>query len=234
MSSQTLAGIRTGIRTIMDLDSTELPDATLDIYIKEAWKRIENAEQRWPFFDAEWSLATVAATYKYTLTTIKGASANTPRRITAVYAANRMLKWLPHDEARRRFMPNIASNTSAQPSYWSAFNSTIYIWPVPTAVETFVYVGYRKGNDWFTTGTDVPDCPDELHNAIFMWAVGQAYAAQEDYASASYYNGKAVQEVAEMTAQLMSTPGDDVSLVVGGTTRQNNDILPSRLRFPWE
>ena len=232
MSSQTLDGIRNGVRTIMDLDTTEMPNATVDLFIKEAWKNIENSEIRWPFFEAEWSLATVASTYKYTLTTIKGVTANTPRTITEIYASNRMLEYLPHDEARRRYMPNITSNTGT-PYWWSAFNSTIYLWPVPTAVETLVYVGYRKGNDWFTGGTDVPDCPDNLHNAIFLWTVAQAYAQQEDYESAGYYNNKAVREADLATRQIMTTPADYTAIVVGGTCRDSG-LIPNRLRFPWE
>lgn len=232
MSSTTLATIRSNVRTIMDLDATEMPDTTIDIFIKEAWKNVENSELRWPFFDAEWSLATVVGTYKYTMTTIKGATANTPRTISAIYGTDRMLEWLPHDEARRRWMPNIASNTGT-PRWWSAFNSTIYLWPKPTAIETLVYVGYRKGNDWFTTGTDPPDCPDQLHNAILLWTLGQAYAQQEDYESAGYYNNKAVREVALATAQIMKTPDDDTGLVVGGSSNFSAG-LPSRLRYPWE
>lgn len=232
MSSQTLDGIRNGIRTIMDLDTTEMPNTTVDLFIKEAWKRIENAERRWPFFDAEWSLDTAVGDYKYTLTDIKGVTANTPLKIKAIYGTDRMLCWLPHDEARRRYMPNIASNTGT-PQYWSAFNSTIYLWPTPTAIETLVYVGYRKGNDWFTAGADVPDCPDSLHNAIFMWSLAQAYAQQEDYESASYYNGKAVQEVQAATEQIMQTPDDDTGLVIGGTSRYSGRI-PNRLRYPFD
>jgi hypothetical protein len=230
MAVITLGEMRDGIRTIMDLDETEMPDTTCDIFIKEAWRVLETFVPRWPFFDHIWSYDTVVGTAVYTMQELTD-GLYVPRKITDVLGPDRILRYLPHFEAIRRYPPNYVG--TGKPEHWSGYNQSIYLWPEPGEAETFTFLGYRQGMDWFVGDSSEPDCPEELHVSIFNWAVGQAYAQQEDFGAASYYNSKAADQAREIAEVLTQTPADTSTFVVSGTHSHDHRRL-HRARYPFE
>ena len=47
----TLAQIRTQVRSVVDIDSTDIDDTTLDTMIGQGFDLIVYSEKRWPFFE---------------------------------------------------------------------------------------------------------------------------------------------------------------------------------------
>lgn len=236
MAVVTLDEMRNNLRTLMDLDTTEMPNTTVDIFLKEGWRRVWMSQKRWPWLRASYSLSVTGGTQTYTYTTIGGA-ANVIGEITAVdnrqsNQTSRRLMYVGHDEAMLLWP---ATTNSGTPYHYSIENQTLWLWPTPAASETLTIRAYRKGPDWFSTGTNDPytnggGCPEELHNVIFLWGVARAYAQQEDTDLSAYYGDLASSEMETATRLLMSSPAPQ-PLIVGGGPRKKNF---GRLRHDFE
>ncbi len=55
----TLAQVRTMVRDISDLDTTDVPNSIIDNAAKEAFQRIVVLERRYPFYQDTFTLNTV-------------------------------------------------------------------------------------------------------------------------------------------------------------------------------
>ena len=53
----TLAQIRTQVRSVVDIDSTDIDDTTLDTMIGQGFDLIVYSEKRWPFFEVRTNLS---------------------------------------------------------------------------------------------------------------------------------------------------------------------------------
>ena len=49
-NTMTAADIRAAVRSITDLDTDDLPDSLLNLYIRDGYYRILDTEKRWPFW----------------------------------------------------------------------------------------------------------------------------------------------------------------------------------------
>ena len=69
----TLQQIRDQVRNVVDIDSSDISDQTLDIMIGQGFDTIVYSEKRWPFYDISTTFNIVAGDKTYTLTQIAAA-----------------------------------------------------------------------------------------------------------------------------------------------------------------
>ena len=68
--SITLATLRSQVRSMADLDETDLPDSVIDQFAREGFQRIYTLERRWPYLQETYTFNTVAQQREYTISTI--------------------------------------------------------------------------------------------------------------------------------------------------------------------
>jgi hypothetical protein len=54
-----LSEIRSKVREIVDMDTTDVSDALLNMYIRDGYDRMISLERRWPFLEKSYTLSTV-------------------------------------------------------------------------------------------------------------------------------------------------------------------------------
>lgn len=189
--ARTLDDFRSFIRTVADLDATELPNVLVDQWIREAAEKVQRHKNNWPFYQASWTVATVAGTQAYDIPTIGSID-----EIESIVASNRLLEGVGYGAARRSFPPPIPSGP---PVVWTRWGSDLLLFPIPSGVETLTIYGYKSPTDWVADGAGgTPDTPAEFDQVILDWATGTMFAQQEDTALAVSYWDKANLRLVEL------------------------------------
>lgn len=162
-----LAQLRKAVRDQLDLDAEDLPNARLDLYIREAFQRTLERESAWPFYATEWELSTVDG---------KVPLPADVQNVVDVTSADggRPFRHVGHDDARS-FWGTTATGAAQAFSVWG---TTLYLWPAQDM--NIVVRGYRTPHEWLLNETSVPDCPEALHLPLVHYAISREYAAQED------------------------------------------------------
>lgn len=214
----------------MDLDIEDLPDVVLDVFIREGSKRIERAESRWPFYEAEFTLATVAAQEDYDLTALTPVVTDqTMSELASIVGPRWTLNQIGRDEGDNNFPLNV--DQSGEPLYYSVWGSSLRLFPTPDAVYTLRVRGYRHARDWVAEGSGgEPDLPNEMHNSVAQWALARAYAQQDDPEMASIFERQFADEVRLFQRRFNSAPRSQ-PIVLNGHTSVNR---PWRPRFDWQ
>lgn len=170
-----LLELRNYIRTQLDMDEEELPNALLDSYLVEGYQRTIALEPRWPSFEYSWEITKPAADLSITLPPNCEPAGlwsviDTGRRLRLVQVSN--------EEAE----DNLYSlQTVAQPVYYTLWGSELRLWPNPSADTALALRGYRYPNDWVAGGAGAePDCDQRLHILLAHYAIALCYAQQED------------------------------------------------------
>lgn len=223
--AKTLQSIRDAVRLHLDLDTDDMPDIMLDDFIREGSKRIERAEERWPFYEADFILTTTPGIGSYP---ISGIATNIDR-IHAIIGLRWTLKYLGVDTADVRWPQNITEQ--GEPSHYSVWLGVVRLKPVPDAAYNLVVHGYRKPIDWVAQGAGgVPDMPDELHNTVQMWALARAYNQQDDPEMGAIYERMFADELNEFRRRLNGAPLPQP--IIANSTRRT-DLLPTHLQYDW-
>lgn len=220
-----LQQIRDFVRGHMDIEAEDLPDAVLDVMIREGSKRVERAENRWPFYAKRWTYDTAAGVDEIDFSLI-GSDVDT---IQSVKGPRWNLTYVGLDYADARWPENVLSES--EPTHWSADYRTIYLWPTPNQAYTLTLRGYRKPIDWVANGAGAePDLPNDLHNTVAMWALARAYEQQDDPEMASIFERKFADEINLFRRRINDAPPAQ-PLVLNGRSTPGD---PLRLRFDWE
>lgn len=220
-----LEQIRAFVRGHMDIDVEDLPDAVLDVFIREGSKRIEHAEKRWPFYARRWTYTTVNGTDEVPLSSI----AADIGQIQAIRGPRWRLKYIGMDVAETVWPENSVS--SGDPSHWSVEGDTLFLWPIPGDGVTLQIRGYRTATDWVAGGAGaVPDMPSDLHNTVAVWALSRAYEQQDDPEMAGLFERKFNDEINLFRRRIHDMPPAQ-PLVMSG---RHAPTGPLRMRFDWE
>lgn len=223
--------IRTYVRTHLDIEVEDLPDAVLDTFIREGSKRIERAEARWPFYEAyfTWSPA-VTATGLYLKSDISPTLDQVAAIVNGIHGP---LQWIGPDAMM--VLQQSSPQATGRPRFYSAWADNLQFHPNLDVVYTFTVRGYRRSEDWVAAGAGaVPDLPDELHNTVAMWALARAYAQQEDPELASVYERMFSDELNEFRRRLVITPHEQPLVLNGGALGNTPHTILARPRFDWE
>jgi hypothetical protein len=225
----TLQQIRDYVRSHIDLELEDLPDAVLDVFVREGSKRVERAEKRWPFYEAEYTFATVSGTEDYD---IEGTFGTALSEITSIVTPEHgPIRWIGRDVADTHFP--LGSDATGEPVAFSEWAGTLRLYPTPDAAYTLQVRGYRESSDWVADGAGgVPDLPGDLHNCIAQWALARAYAQQDDPEMAQLFERQFADELNFFRRRLNDSPPAQ-PLVMNGT-RSTARRITGRLAYDWE
>lgn len=180
-----LGDVRTLVRTQLDVDEVELPDAHLDWFIGDGFDATLAIETRWPFFQETWEFTATAQVH---------ALDPEVREIVALYdvTADRALELTQNGPAVARWG---SPTDEGAPLYWSVYygtdglfpNGAISFWPGSSSPRDFRAHTYRKPIDWMADDVTEMDCDHRLQDAVVLYALARAYQKQEDAYLADMY-----------------------------------------------
>lgn len=184
-----LSEMRDYVRNVVDIDTTDIADTTMNTFVREGYDLVVYSEKRWPFYETAVTFDTVASTKDYSLADVgsdastgvilthdgvsfSGASApKTPglREVASLKTTNHVLEFLGYDDAD--IIYPLDSNTTGDPWYWSiwgdsASTATIRLYPTPSAGKTISVRGYRNAIEFggntaiYRTAIADADTPD--------------------------------------------------------------------------
>lgn len=224
-----LGELRTWVRDQLDLDTTDLPNSILDIYIQDGADRIFMQEGRWPFYQDTWTMPTVASTTDYAID-------SRVSRIETLRGESEEMIWYGRDEADWKYA--LDDTTTGEPNAWSQWDDQIRVYPTPDAVYTITIRGYRKMTDWYGDGTDdtvEPDVPAELQRAVGMWAIAQAYLREEDTGMYIIWVDTFTDELDKFQKRLKTeTPAHPMILGGKNLRRRGSRGFQYRGKYDWE
>lgn len=207
----TLQGIRDLVRDQTDLDEEDLPDSRLDTYIKDSFDRTFAVEERWPFFQANWTLLKAVGEATLTLPII----APLVSAIERVRDANGYNLTNIAQQAAEDFYQGVGSSTSA-PLVWSEWGGLIYLWPTPASdAMSFTLRGFRKPT-WSGDPASELDGDSRLHQPILWHSIALAYAQMEDVEIEADYMQRWGASLAQLRKDIMRSQSNDPLILHGG------------------
>lgn len=210
----TLQELRDLVRTQMDMDETDLPNALLDTWLREGFKKAIGTERRWPFYTKSWSLSAVADTASVALE-------DDTDDIETVRLDGEIIARIGQDEGERFF----SSTATGTPAYWSRWGDTLYLWPTPNASATVTVRGWREPTAWTTLGSSTEvDADERLHLACAFYALSMAYMQQEDEVLSARYMQQFTEHVATARTSILRGPGG--VKVLGSALNFRTQYLP--------
>jgi hypothetical protein len=170
-----LQQLRDAIRTQLDMDEEELPNALLDSYLQEGYTRTIAMENRWPFFETVWPVGSTGTT---TIDIPPDCNASQITTLIDDVTGYRLMQ-VSNEIAEDNF---VASATITQPIYYTIWGSQITLWPHYSGdPRSFTLRGYRLERNWIGDGAGAEvDADPRLHMLLVHYAIALAYAQQED------------------------------------------------------
>lgn len=169
-----LIDMRTAVRTHLELDEDDLPNSLVDGYLREAFQRTIQREQRWPFLENDWSVSALTVG-KFDMPTDLGGLAE-------VSYNGAVLVHISHNLATQTFGRD-DTPTAGQPRYFSIWGQQIHVWPLLDVGETIRLRGWRLPTEFASpssASSSEPDCDPRLHLTLVHYAISRVYAQQED------------------------------------------------------
>lgn len=157
----------------LDMDSEELPNGMLDSYFTEAYNRTIAMENRWPFFESNFTATATDAVASLP-------PSCDPAGIFSVIDAttNLRLTQVSNEQAEDNF---VQLQTVTQPVYYTLWGTSLRLWPGSDGERQLNIRGHRYPADWMLGGAGAePDCDYRLHILLAHYAIALAYAQQED------------------------------------------------------
>ena len=182
--AMTASTIRSTVRSITDLDTTDIPDSLLNLYIRDGYYRILDLEKRWDFLETSFTFNTVSEQRAYT---ISGFTADPIGQIVSVIDVSGIgmrLEMVGHDMAEQTYLG--AYDTSGNPLFYSFWQGKIHLYPKPNNVRALAVRAYREPVDWVTTGANV-DASVNLHFPLVYYVCSRVYQRLEDSTMAAEY-----------------------------------------------
>ncbi len=254
-----LSAMRDYIRNVVDIDSTDVADTTMNTFIREGYNVVVYSEKRWPFYEVATTFSTVADQKDYSLSavgtsisvshdsaTFSGDSApKNPglREVAAMKTDDHVLEFLGYDAAD--VMYPLDTNTTGEPWFWTFWNDTITLYPTPGSVYTVTIRGYRNAIEFggntpiyraSIADTNTPDFPDPFNPVLASYAIYRTYQQQEDAGMGSQYYAQFVSELDNLRARFEDAPAPQpLTLNSRRISRWRSGlVLPARLRYSWE
>lgn len=181
----TLADVRSYLRTHIDLDASELPDELTDEFIRDATQYIETYRP-WNFLASTWTEDTADGTFEYPFSAFTNGSGYGLSRIHAIFCTTASYRTQLRYAG---FGLAIGDRSEGAPSKWSQWGESLMLVPVPDGVYSLYIMGWRKPHDWVGdgTGTNVFHLDADFDTPLKTWALGRAYAHQEEGQTAGAY-----------------------------------------------
>jgi hypothetical protein len=224
-----LSDFRTYIRNHLDLTAADLTDDIVDEFIREGALMVQYARQRWHFYQTTWTLTTAIDQGAYNVETDPVSSP------TGYVVAE--IKHLYRPDGTEIFFDSVdvadGGESSGNPESYRTWGTTLTLVPTPTAIEAIQVVGYRKPVDWVDVGAgEMPDTPAVFDGVIRLWALGRAYAHQEDHGAAGFYSDHASFHLDRLVKQLDDLPPGRIIMNSSGPKTNYWVTKGTELQYP--
>lgn len=246
-----LSEMRDYVRNVVDIDTTDIANTTLNTFIRDGSDLIAYSEKRWPFYEASTTFSTVADTKDYTMATV-GASLTVShdgvtispglREVASLRTNDHVVQYLGRDDGDVLYP--LDTNSTGEPFYWTVWGNTVRLYPTPAAVYTINVRAYRNpiefgGNTVIHRSSiadaDTPDFPDPFDPVLALYAIYRAYQQQEDTGMAQQYYVAFVSELDNLADRFNDSPAPQpLALNSISVSRWRSQFLPGRLRYSWE
>jgi hypothetical protein len=222
-----LQDFRDRIRETLDLQVADLPDGLVDEYVRDGSQFAQYARVDWPFYRMYWSFDTIAgdADYSYVELSAGDGQGFVIAQIEQIRGDGRRLRPQSADQYEKN--NPIGNVATGEPEFYTMWGDRITFDPSPTAVETLEIRGIRKPIDWVTvqpgTGTDMPE---EFDTVVLQWALGRAYAQQDEPETSVFYFDLASNRLDSLIKWEDRLLSQD-HIVMGGGTRNTREPFPA-------
>ncbi|MDQ3224781.1 MAG: hypothetical protein M3Q75_15110 [Gemmatimonadota bacterium] len=221
-----LTTMRDYVRTFLDIDAEDLPNALLDPMFHEAAVRVAEKEPHWPWLRSKWSVSFTAASASLGVPVAAGGG--NLREILVVRPSTSTTgqshyTYIDHDTALMTHWGD-----SSTPTRWSVLGDTLYLWPTPITSTVVTVDGYRElFTPWTVFGAGAgPDCPESFHHLFVHWALRGAYLQQDDPETASIWAQEFERGLNAQHADVMRAPAAP-PLVLNGDVQRRSGYNPS-------
>ncbi len=222
----TAADIRSAVRSITDLDSTDLSDSLLDLYIRDGYYRILDTEKRWSFLEYSFEFSTRTGVRAYELSTLTDEPMGQISSIIDNRGTGYRMDMIGFDMAEQTYTGSY--DTNGDPLFYALWGGSIHLYPKPNNVRTLVARGYREPLDWQTEGGDVDAIPS-LHFPLVYYACSRVYQQLEDTAMAQMYKG-AFDEGVALAVKNATTPSSHNLMRLNAGQTENRPTYSGWLR----
>jgi hypothetical protein len=213
-----LGDLRTYVWRQTDTNSIDLPEATIDSYIEEAFNRTIAAENQWPFYEQQWSVIVPANA----LTVPTPSDLNRTSLMSVMTVANGFrLEQITQEEAETRFGPGTRW-TIPSPRWYSLWGDSLALWPPITSSEPreLRLRGYRQPISAVHPVTGEIDADPRLHRPLAHYAIALAYAQQEDETLEGTYMERWQRDVEMARQAIMDAPRHQPLVMHGNFPRR--------------
>jgi hypothetical protein len=193
------------------MDSSDVSDAILSLYLRDGYNRIIDLERRWNFLEVSFTLNTTIDQQAYTINDFTGDDIR--EVVSIVDPDNARLSYIAYDVAEEQFLgPN---PVLGQPLFYSMWADQIHLFPTPVDAVELTVRGYRTPNDWVTDDT-VVDGPDAFDIPLVYYVVSRVYLAQEEVGTASQFERSFAEAIALARKDLTRPPSAAPTVFAGG------------------
>ena len=229
--------MRSYVRSVVDIDSTDISDDVMNRFLGEAYDVIVYSEKRWPFFEVASTFSTVIDQKDYTLADVGTSVTNGLREIASLKTENHVLEYIGRDDGDVIYP--LDSNTTGEPWYWSYWADSVRLYPTPSSVKTLYVRGYADPAAFgagSADATEPSDLPTPFHIVVATYGIARAYEQQEDPTMSAQYFSIFNQELDNLRARYEDMPAaQPVRLNSRSVSRwMSQSYMPNRLRYSWE
>ena len=235
-----IADMRTYIRGLLDIDSSDISDDILNRFIGEGYDQVVYSEKRWPFYEVEDTFPTVSGTSDYDLkssSTVLVTNTGGLRDIAALRTDDHIVTYIVRDDGDLVYPLN--SNSNGDVWYWSDWAEKVRLYPSPSSAQTIYVRGYKKPSAFGVGSVDTAtpsDFPEPFHILFATYAAARAYEQQEDPVMSQQYYGVFSRELDNLRARHIDVPTPQ-PLVLNNRRAsrwRSQSYMPDRLRYNWE
>lgn len=174
--------IISAVREITEMDSADVSDTILEIYLRDGYNRIIELERRWTFLECSFNLTTVDGTGEYTPDDF---TTDEIREVVSVVDdENNRLDYVGYDDIEQFYLNG--GLTVGRPLFYTFWDNQILFFPEPNAAYVLKVRAYRYPTDWVTDDTS-PDGVASFDMALVYYVVSRIYQAQEELNTAATY-----------------------------------------------
>jgi hypothetical protein len=218
MAYQTMTAttLRSTVRDITDLDTEDLSDSLLNLYIRDGYYRILDLENRWTFLETSFSFNTVTNQRAYTIADFTADPISSVVSITDANGIGKRLEMVGYDTAEETYLGTY--DTSGDPLFYAIWEGKIHLFPKPDNVRSLTVRGYREPTDWITDG-DAVDATANLHFALVYYACSRIYQGLEDSAMSDVYKRSFDEGVTLARSSIVKPTSHAYTILSAGRTK---------------
>jgi len=209
----TLTTLRSQVRDMADLDSTDLSDAVIDQFAREGFQRIYALERRWPILQESYSFSTVAEQREYAISTIGDI-----REIISVVDTSTQgarLTLIDYNAAEEIWLGNL--DVASRPYFYSFWNKKIQLWAKPDIVYPMTVRAFRNPvYTWLDDTEEEIDLDEWFHAILPYFVLARVYQRQEDSELSNMYMKSFEEGVAFARRDLMKASSAQPVIMSGG------------------